>query len=103
LSLSGRKVPEDMKAAGAARYASMCIACHGVDGAGNQALGAPDLTDDIWLYGGTIEIVRDVIANGRANQMPPHLEMLGEMKTKLLAAYVVSLSAQPGSAAAGGK
>lgn len=103
LSLSGRKVPEDMKTAGAARYASMCIACHGVDGAGNQALGAPNLTDDVWLYGGTIETVRDVIANGRANQMPPHLDMLGEMKTKLLAAYVVSLSAQPASAAAGGK
>lgn len=94
LSLSGRKVPEDMKAAGAPRFASMCIACHGMDGTGNQALGAPNLADDVWLYGRTIEAVRDVIANGRANQMPPHEELLGEMKTKLLAAYVVSLSKQ---------
>jgi len=102
LSLSGRKVPEDMKAAGAPRFQAMCIACHGVDGKGNQQLGAPNLTDDVWLYGGTIESVRDVIANGRSNQMPAHEELLGPMKTKLLAAYVVSLSPHDGAAASAG-
>lgn len=103
VSLSGRKVPEDMKTAGAARYATMCIACHGVDGKGNQALGAPNLTDDVWLYGGTVESVRDVIANGRSNQMPAHAELLGEMKTKLLAAYVVNISSSNAAASAGSK
>jgi cytochrome c oxidase cbb3-type subunit 3 len=92
LSLSGKKVPEDMKAAGQTRFATFCIACHGPDGKGNQALGAPNLTDDIWLYGGSIEAIRETIAKGRTNQMPAHEELLGPMKTKLLAAYVLSLS-----------
>lgn len=92
LSLSGRKVPEDKKEAGAARFAQLCVACHGPDGKGNQALGAPNLTDDIWLYGGTIETVRETITNGRTNQMPAQLGLLGPMKTKLMAAYVYSLS-----------
>jgi len=94
LSLSGKQVPADMKTAGETRFATMCIACHGVDGKGNQALGAPNLTDDVWLYGGTMQTVRESIANGRANKMPAHAELLGAMKTKLLAAYVVSLSAK---------
>jgi cytochrome c oxidase cbb3-type subunit 3 len=101
LSLSGRTVPDDLKTAGAAKFAGMCIACHGVDGKGNTLLGAPNLTDDVWLYGGTIESVRESIANGRTNRMPPHEELLGPMKTKLLAAYVVSLSAKPSATGAG--
>jgi cytochrome c oxidase cbb3-type subunit 3 len=100
LSLSGRQVPEDMKTAGQARFATMCIACHGVDGKGNQTLGAPNLTDDIWLYGGTIETVRETISKGRNNQMPAHEELLGPMKTKLLTAYVYSLSAKNPATAA---
>jgi len=101
LSLGGRKVPNDMKAAGQVRFATMCVACHGVDGKGNQTLGAPNLTDDVWLYGGTIETVRESIAKGRTNQMPAHAELLGPMKTKLLAAYVLSLSAPHAAVAAG--
>jgi cytochrome c oxidase cbb3-type subunit 3 len=102
LSLSGRKVPQDMAAAGQPRYAAMCIACHGAEGKGNTALGAPNLTDDIWLYGGSINAVRETIANGRNNQMPPHEGLLGPMKTKLLAAYVLNLSSQSKNAGAAG-
>jgi cytochrome c oxidase cbb3-type subunit 3 len=102
LSLSGRKVPQDMAAAGQPRYAVMCIACHGPDGKGNVALGAPNLTDDVWLYGGSVDAVRETIANGRNNQMPPHEELLGPMKTKLLAAYVLNLSSQSKTASATG-
>lgn len=94
LSLSGRRVPQDMAAAGQPRYAAMCVACHGIDGKGNQAMGSPNLTDDIWLYGGTLDAVRESIAKGRNNEMPPHDQLLGPMKTNLLAAYVLSLSAK---------
>ena len=52
LSLSGRAAPADKVAAGKARFV-LCAACHGADGKGNQAIGAPNLTDDIWLYGGS--------------------------------------------------
>ena len=94
LSLSGRKVPQDMAAAGESRYATMCVACHGADGKGNLALGAPNLTDDVWLYGGSVIAVRETIAAGRNNQMPPHEQLLGPTKTKLLAAYVLNVSAK---------
>jgi cytochrome c oxidase cbb3-type subunit 3 len=92
LSLSGKSTAPELVAAGQARFSTMCSACHGVDGKGNQSLGAPNLTDDIWLYGGSPETVSETIANGRGNQMPAHAELLGPMKSKLLAAYIYSLS-----------
>ena len=55
-------------------------------------LGAPNLTDDIWLYGSSPETVRMAIEQGRQGQMPAHGQMLGENRTKILAAYVYSLS-----------
>ena len=91
LSLSGAQVDGAKSAAGQARYA-VCVGCHGVDGKGNQALGAPNLTDDVWLYGKSMDALRETIGKGRANQMPAHDPLLGPMKTKLLAAYVLSLS-----------
>ncbi|HYM35614.1 MAG TPA: cytochrome-c oxidase, cbb3-type subunit III, partial [Steroidobacteraceae bacterium] len=94
LSLSGKKAPEAERVAGQAKFATFCVACHGADGKGNQALGAPNLTDDVWLYGGSQQTIRETIANGRSNQMPAHDELLGPMKTKLMAAYVLSLSAK---------
>jgi len=90
-SLSGRKVDEDAAMRGKEKFAMMCVACHGADGTGNQALGAPNLTDNIWLYGGTRTRVTETIAKGRTGQMPPHREFLGEEKAHLLAAYVYSL------------
>ncbi len=96
VSLSGGKAPEDWVASGKQRFETICAACHGVDGRGNVALGAPNLTDDVWLYGRDFESIRATIMNGRDNQMPAHLEMLGEAKVKLLAAYVMSLGSGEG-------
>src|SRR5579859_2654459 len=97
LSLSGRRLPgpagsADSVAAGKVRFTTMCSACHGADGRGNQALGAPNLTDAIWLHGGSVDDIRETITKGRSNAMPAHLERLGETKVRLLAAYVLSLS-----------
>ena len=91
VSLSGGKAPDDWIAAGKQRFEMLCAACHGGDGRGNQVLGAPNLTDDVWLHGRDFASIRATITNGRNNQMPAHLEMLGDAKVKLLAAYVMSL------------
>lgn len=72
-----------------------CAACHGADGKGNQALGAPNLTDKIWLYGGGINTVMETINKGRTNQMPAHKNLLSEAKLHLLTAYVWGLSNNP--------
>jgi cytochrome c oxidase cbb3-type subunit 3 len=98
MHLSGRQAPEDWVKAGKERFMTVCAACHGLDGKGNQILGAPNLTDSIWLYGSDFESIRETIANGRENQMPAHTPLLGETKVRLLAAYVLSLSNGPRSA-----
>ncbi|HEX7012766.1 MAG TPA: cytochrome-c oxidase, cbb3-type subunit III [Steroidobacteraceae bacterium] len=92
LSLSGYKAPEDWVAAGKEKFATICAACHGPDAKGNPLLGAPNLTDNIWLHGGDFDTVRATIENGRENRMPAHQELLGEAKVRLLTAYVLSLS-----------
>jgi cytochrome c oxidase cbb3-type subunit 3 len=92
LSLSGRNVDEAAAARGKAKFQTFCVACHGPDGKGNQALGAPNLTDNIWLYGGSEKAVTETIANGRSGKMPAQKDTLGEDKVHLLAAYVYSLS-----------
>ncbi len=92
LSLSGREADTGKAAAGKTHYSTTCIACHGVDGKGNAAMGAPNLTDNTWLYGGSIEDIKESIRSGRKGQMPAHKELLGEAKVHLVAAYVYSLS-----------
>jgi cytochrome c oxidase cbb3-type subunit 3 len=94
VSLSGRKAPADWVNAGQNRFQTLCVGCHGVDAKGNQMLGAPNLTDNVWLHGGDFDAVRATISNGRDNQMPAHQDMLGDTKVKLLAAYVMSLAAE---------
>lgn len=94
LSMSGRNVDEAKAAAGKAKYDTLCFACHGPDGTGNQQLGAPNLTDDVWLYGGSPQAVAASIAKGRRGVMPAHEEFLGEAKVHLLAAFIFSLSNQ---------
>jgi len=89
-SLSGRSAPAAKVAAGQARFA-LCAACHGADGKGNQAVGAPNLTDDVWLYGGSDATIRKTIVDGRHGKMPAH-QWLGDDRVRLLAAYVYSLS-----------
>jgi len=69
-----------------------CIGCHGMDGKGMTALGAPDLTDSVWLYGGDAASLKESISKGRAGQMPAFGERLGEQRVRLLAAYALHLS-----------
>jgi cytochrome c oxidase cbb3-type subunit 3 len=90
--LSGQKADAEMAAAGQARFQMVCIACHGMDGTGNQALGAPNLTYDIWLYGGNPDDIEATITNGRSGNMPAHENLLNEDRRRLIAAYVKSLS-----------
>ena len=91
LSLSQRQVAAGDLAAGKALFMTNCVACHGEDGKGNPLLGAPNLTDQTWLYGGSVDAVRASIANGRQGQMPAQGERLGPTRVRLLAAYVLSL------------
>ncbi|ERJ18247.1 Cbb3-type cytochrome c oxidase subunit protein [Salinisphaera shabanensis E1L3A] len=101
--LNGRTSPNpDLVEAGKERFAATCVGCHGMDGTGNQAIGAPNLTDETWLHGGSIENIRDIVANGRTNQMPAHADLLGEDRVHVLAAYVYSLSHPDGAAATPG-
>jgi cytochrome c oxidase cbb3-type subunit 3 len=93
LGLAGRPIPSGTAAQGKAKFDQLCFACHGADARGNPQLGAPNLTDNVWLHGGSVAAVRDSIAKGRSGQMPAHLERLGETRTRLLAAYVLSLNA----------
>jgi cytochrome c oxidase cbb3-type subunit 3 len=92
-SLSGLTADSLRVARGKEKFAATCAACHGPDGKGMQAVGAPNLTDQTWLYGSTEAIILEGIAKGRNNQMPAHKEFLGEAKVHLLAAYVYGLSA----------
>jgi len=94
LSLSGRQHDPAVAAKGKEKYNQLCVSCHGPEGKGNIAMGAPNLTDRTWLYGGSQKTVMASIANGRQGRMPPHEEFLGEAKVHLLAAYVYHLSAQ---------
>lgn len=102
-SLGGAKVDPALAQAGAVRFATFCVACHGVDARGNQALGAPNLTDDIWLFGGDPEALRVSVADGRYNEMPAHEALLGPDRVRLLAAYVLSLNASGAGAGGFGK
>ena len=67
-----------------AQYKMFCVACHGIDGSGNAALGAPDLTDDIWLYGDSEAALQQTIALGRSGQMPAFGERLDDTQVRLL-------------------
>ncbi|CAE6961624.1 C-type cytochrome. Part of the cbb3-type cytochrome c oxidase complex [Vibrio sp. B1REV9] len=91
LSLSGRKVNAREAAAGKARFV-VCAACHGTDGKGNPAVGAPDLTDQDWLFGDSRADVTETVMNGRSGVMPAWKDILGEDKVQLVSAYVWSLS-----------
>ena len=91
-SLSGLSHDKELAAKGKARFNTVCFACHGMDGKGNIALGAPNLTDKVWLYGSSEAKIVETITKGRGNQMPAWKDFLGEAKIHLLAAYVLSLS-----------
>ena len=92
LSLSGLTHDSLLASRGKALFAANCAACHGADGKGNTALGAPNLTDRVWLYGGGETSVSETIRIGRNNKMPAWGGFLGDAKTHVLTAYVWSLS-----------
>lgn len=100
-SLSGLKHPEGIAvdlAAGQKVYQTNCAVCHGPEGKGLQAMGAPNLTDRVWLYGSSFAQVQQSIRHGRNGQMPAQEAFLGNDKVHLLAAYVYSLSQQAADA-----
>lgn len=91
-SLSGLTADSIRVALGKDIYAQTCVACHGPEGKGNPALGAPNLTDKNWLHGSAEPVVIETITKGRSSQMPAHKGVLDEAKIHLLTAYVLSLS-----------
>ena len=92
--LSQRKVDMDRADKGKKTFDMFCAVCHGTDGKGNQQIGAPNLTDDIWLHGGSTLKITETIRKGRKSEMPPHKELLGDARVHLLAAYIYSLSSK---------
>jgi cytochrome c oxidase cbb3-type subunit 3 len=90
--LSGQPTDAALAAAGATHFQTFCMACHGVDGKGMHAVGAPNLTDDVWLYGGDAATIRETVVGGRMGQMPAFQDKLGEQRVRLLAAYVLKMS-----------
>jgi cytochrome c oxidase cbb3-type subunit 3 len=91
LSLSGSPHNSFAAGLGRAKFAA-CAACHGNDGKGNPALGAPNLTDKVWLHGWGEPAVIDAIVRGKDNQMPAHGDKLTPEQIRVLAGYVWSLS-----------
>ncbi|HEY9279393.1 MAG TPA: cytochrome-c oxidase, cbb3-type subunit III [Eoetvoesiella sp.] len=75
-------------------FDNFCVACHGVDGKGNQALGAPNLTDGVWLYGSSEASIVETILNGRENRMPAQEGLLSADQIRMLTAWVWGLSNQ---------
>jgi len=102
LSLSGRTYDNLRAFRGKSRFNAVCAACHGADGKGNKTVGAPNLTDNIWIYGGAEKNIIETVMKGRGTPMaaegtsvmPAHKNLLGEGKIHLLAAYVYGLSAE---------
>jgi cytochrome c oxidase cbb3-type subunit 3 len=92
MSLSGSAHDSMRAARGKEKFAQLCAVCHGADGKGNPQLGAPNLTDGVWLHGSGEAAIAETITRGRSNQMPAHKELLTPAKIHLLAAYVYSLS-----------
>ncbi len=91
-SLSGLPHDAAKVAAGQTAFAANCVACHGSDAKGNQAVGAPNLTDSTWLYGPSIKEITFGVTNGRNNVMPVQTNYLSPEQIHLVAAYVWSLS-----------
>lgn len=91
-SLSGLANDSLLASKGKAKFEAACAACHGADGKGMQAVGAPNLTDKVWLYGSSEAAIVETITKGRQNVMPAWKEFLGEGKVHVLSGYVYGLS-----------
>ena len=93
LSLTDRATDDEAVARGRDHYMRVCVACHGPEAKGNPLLGAPNLTDDAWLYGGSRETIATSLVEGRNGVMPAHGDLLDEARIHLVAAWVYGLSA----------
>lgn len=91
LSLSGHSTDAAAAERGKTIFADNCVACHGEAGKGNPDMGAPNLTDGIWLYGGKLADIEKTIQTGRGGVMPYWTGRLDPVTIKMLAAYVHSL------------
>lgn len=94
LSLSGSAHNAVAAQLGKEKFAA-CAACHGPDGKGNQALGAPNLTDKIWLHGWGEDVIMGLVTSGKTNVMPAQAQRLSVEQIHVLGAYVWSLSQSP--------
>lgn len=92
LSFSDRAKDPAAVEAGKAVFMQGCAACHGADGKGMHAVGAPNLTDNVWLYGSTYDWIRKAVVNGLQNQMPSQSGRLSQDQIQILAAYVYGMS-----------
>ena len=99
LSLGGVKSPEDWVAAGKQRYETLCVSCHGPTGLGNPAMGAPNVADRVWAYGGNFASVAISIRDGRAGVMPAWRARLNDDQARLIAAWVVKQAPRERTAA----
>lgn len=95
MSLSGRDVDEALAEKGKKVFQTYCVVCHGPGGKGNPMFGAPNLSNEIWLYGNSKLRIEHTIKNGRNGQMPSFKDKLGADKIHILAAYVKSLGKKP--------
>lgn len=102
-SLSGLSYDPIRASRGESTFKSTCAACHGSTGKGNQALGAPNLSDRVWLYGSSEANIVDAILKGHNNHMPAHEEILTPERIRMLTAYVWGLSNTGGGAGEGGR
>jgi cytochrome c oxidase cbb3-type subunit 3 len=91
LAISGQQHDAGKAAQGAAIFAEQCASCHGPEGKGDRSVGAPNLTDGIWLYGGNREAIFATVWNARNGVMPGWSQRLDEVTIRKLAAYVHSL------------
>jgi cytochrome c oxidase cbb3-type subunit 3 len=96
VSMHGTQVPPEWAAAGKVRFQALCAACHGPEGHGNPALGAPNLFDDAWLYASNIESIVETVSNGRSGVMPAWRQRLSADDVRLTAAWVLAQSAGKG-------
>jgi outer membrane protein OmpA-like peptidoglycan-associated protein len=87
LSLSGSPHDSTRAALGKSKFGA-CAACHGMDGKGNPAMGAPNLTDNVWLHGFGEKAIIDIVNSGKTNVMPPQADKLTPEQVKVLTAYV---------------
>lgn len=95
LSAAPGTVPADKVEAGKAVFDANCASCHGETGKGNVEMGAPDLTDKSWIYGGSAEAIFDTVWNGRQGHMPAWEGRLSAVDRKILALYLADKRAHP--------